>query len=338
MAVSSGVQEKETDVTRISLTVPAGYTENQRLDVYITQFIENATRNKVQEGIKAGYVLVNGALKNSSYKVMAGDAIDITLPKPPPPEAVAEDIPLNILFEDDDIVILNKPAGMVVHPAFGNWSGTMVNALLHHVDSLSEPDEETIRPGIVHRLDKDTSGVMVVAKNDVAHAKLSSQFAKHNLQRHYQAVVWGHPPAEGTFTGDIGRSRSDRKKMAVIGDGEGKHAVTHYKVLTYFDHLALVDVWLETGRTHQIRIHFSHHGFPVFGDRMYGGDSVRFGSNTGSRKAMFDNLFQSLGRQCLHAKTLGFVHPRSGENVHFDSELPGDFRNVVDKLTRFCEL
>jgi len=327
-----------TDITRIRLDVPKGYAENQRLDVYITQFIENATRNKVQEGIRDGFVQVNGRLGKASQKVMAGDAIEITLPKPPPPEAEPENIPLDILFEDESLVIVNKAAGMVVHPAFGNWSGTMVNALLHHVGSLSDldEDEDMPRPGIVHRLDKDTSGVMVVAKTDTAHARLAARFAKHDIDRHYRAVVWGTPPAEGTFTGNIGRSRADRKKMAVVPDGEGKHAVTHFKVVEYFDHLALVDVWLETGRTHQIRVHFAHHGFPVFGDRQYGGDHVRYGSNTGARKSMFDNLMAALGRQCLHAQTLGFPHPATSVPLRFEAEPPGDFRHVIEQLRRFC--
>ncbi len=326
----------ENEVTKIEMTVPPGHHENLRLDVYLTQFIQNATRNKVQEGIRDGQVTVNGKVEKVSYKMQPGDQILVILPKPPPPEAKAEEMDLDLVHEDNDIIVVNKAPGMVVHPAFGNWTGTLVNGLLHHAGQLSEINDPMIRPGIIHRLDKDTSGLLVIAKNDVAHSKIAARFAKHDILRTYWAIVWGQPEPEGTFTGNIGRSKSNRKIMTVHDDGDGKHAVTHYKVLEYFDHLALVEVNLETGRTHQIRVHFSHFGFPVFGDRTYGGASVRFGSNTGSRKGMFDKLFEQLNRQCLHAKTLGFVHPTSGELVNFDSELPGDFRNVLTKLRAYC--
>lgn len=327
----------EESTTNIELIVPGGHHENTRLDKYITQFIQNATRNKVQEGIKQGLVKVNGKLEKSSYQMQPGDVINIVLMKPPPPEAKAENIPLDIVYEDNQIIVINKPPGMVVHPAFGNWTGTLVNGLLHHTGKLSEVNDPGVRPGIVHRIDKDTSGLLVVAKNDTAHNFVAAQFAKHKLERSYWAVVWGRPPAEGTFEGDIGRSKKNRKLMAVMEPGEGKRAVTHYKVIEYFDHLALVEIKLETGRTHQIRVHFSHFGFPVFGDKTYGGNSVRFGPNTGARKAMFENLFEHLNRQCLHAKTLGFIHPKSKEKVFFDSELPGDFKNVISKLLQYCK-
>jgi len=322
--------------THIGLQVPPGHHENLRLDVYITRFVQNATRNKVQEGIRDGYVTVNGRVEKVSYKMQPGDRIDIVLPKPPPPEAKAEDIPLHVVYEDADLLVVNKAAGMVVHPAFGNWTGTLVNGLLHYSEHLSEVNEASVRPGIVHRLDKDTSGLLVVARHDVAHNKLAEQFSRHDIERTYWAVVWGSPPDEGTFTGNLGRSKRDRKVMAVLDPPEGKRAVTHYRILEHFDHLSLVEIRLETGRTHQIRVHFAHHGFPVFGDLTYGGASVRYGSNTGARKAMFENLFERLGRQCLHAKTLGFVHPGTGERVQFDSDLPGDFRNVLDKLRQYC--
>ncbi|MCH8524227.1 MAG: RluA family pseudouridine synthase [Balneolales bacterium] len=322
----------DPDKTYINFVVPPGHTTGQRLDVYITSFVQNATRNKVQEAIKAGHVLVNGKREKASYKMQPGDSIAITLPKPPPPEAIPEEIPLNIVHEDDDIIILNKPPDMVVHPGVGNYTGTLVNGLLHYADTLSEVNDPMVRPGIVHRIDKNTSGLLVIAKHNQAHAYLAEQFARHDLERSYWAVVWGQPPAEGTFTGNIGRSKGDRKVMAVVPEPDGKHAVTHYKVTEYFDYLALVEIKLETGRTHQIRVHFAHHGFPVFGDLTYGGSSVRYGPNTGARKAMYENLFESLNRQCLHAKTLGFKHPRTREFVSFDSELPGDFRNVLSKL------
>lgn len=324
-------------VTEMRLDVPPGHREGTRLDAYITQFVQNATRNKVQEAIKADHVKVNGKIEKASYKVKGGDRIDIVLPKPPPPEAVAEDIPLDIVHEDDQVVIINKPAGMVVHPAFGNWSGTLVNGLMHHLDDMDDFTDEVIRPGIVHRLDKDTSGILVVAKSPEVLAKLGAQFADHSIERTYWCIVWGQPEVEGTIDAPIGRSKRDRKVMAVVGEDDGKRAVTHYKVLEYFDHLALCEVRLETGRTHQIRVHMSHISHPVLGDAVYGGDHIRYGSPAGNRKTFFENIFKQLGRQCLHAKTLGFIHPGTGEFVRFDSELPGDFRDVLAKLRQHCK-
>ena len=328
--------QTEKKTTIYEFKIPDGQQEMIRLDVYITSFVENATRNKVQEAIKAGYVTVNGKKEKSSYKLVPGDDIFIELPKAPPPEAKAEEIELNIRFEDDDIIVVNKPAGMVVHPAFGNWSGTLVNGLMHHVDELGNNDNE-LRPGIVHRLDKDTSGLIVVAKNDEALAKLSAKFAKKDVERRYWAIIWGTPPEEGTIEGDIGRSKHDRKLMTVLPEGRGKKAVTHYKVLEFFDYLSLVEVTLETGRTHQIRVHFNSIGHNVFGDATYGGTSVRFGPNTGMRKVMFHKLLTGLGRQALHAKTLGFEHPSTGEFVSFDSELPEDFKHVLETLRVHCK-
>jgi len=328
--------QTEKKTTIYEFKIPDGQQEMIRLDVYITSFVENATRNKVQEAIKAGYVTVNGKKEKSSYKLLPGDDIFIELPKAPPLEAKAEEIELNIRFEDDDIIVVNKPAGMVVHPAFGNWSGTLVNGLIHHVDELGNNDNE-LRPGIVHRLDKDTSCLIVVAKNDEALAKLSAKFAKKDVERRYWAIIWGTPPEEGTIEGDIGRSKHDRKLMTVLPEGRGKKAVTHYKVLEFFDYLSLVEVTLETGRTHQIRVHFNSIGHNVFGDATYGGTSVRFGPNTGMRKVMFHKLLTGLGRQALHAKTLGFEHPSTGEFVSFDSELPEDFKHVLETLRVHCK-
>ena len=331
-------ENEEKKTTIYEFKVPEGQQESIRLDVYITNFVENATRNKVQDAIKSGYVTVNGKKEKASYKMMPGDEIFIELPKAPPPEAKAEEIDLNIVYEDEDIILVNKEAGMVVHPAFGNWSGTLVNGLMHHVDELAGDDEdENIRPGIVHRLDKDTSGLLVVAKSEEALANLSAKFAEKDVERTYWAVIWGTPAEEGTIEGDIGRSKHDRKLMTVLPEGRGKHAVTHYKVLEYFDYLSLVEIKLETGRTHQIRVHFNHIGHNVFGDPTYGGTSVRYGPNTGGRKTMFHKLITGLGRQALHAKTLGFEHPSTGEMVHFDSELPEDFQHVLDTLREKCK-
>lgn len=315
--------------------VPEGQFTDVRLDVYITGFVQNATRSKVQRAIKEGHVVVNGAFEKASYLVQPGDRIEIKLPKPPPEEARPEEMDLNILYEDETLIVVNKPAGLVVHPAFGNWQGTLVNGLLHYTQShLSKVNEQTIRPGIVHRIDKDTSGLLVVAKTEEAHAVLSRQFQEKSVERTYQAVVWGVPEEKGTVTGDIARSRSDRKIMSVVPEGEGKHAVTHYTRCEVFDQLALLDIHLETGRTHQIRVHMAHIGHPLFGDRVYGGDKVCYGHNAGKRKQLFRNLFEILPRQALHARTLGFIHPVSGEKMRFDSELPDDLQEVLDKLRR----
>jgi len=330
-------ENKKKEVTRYELKVPEGHRANTRLDKYITSFIENASRTKVKEAIQDKYVSVNGSHEKPSYRMQPGDFIEIELPVPPPPVAKPENIPLNIVFEDEHLLVVLKPAGMVVHPAYANWSGTLVNALMYHIDNLSEPEKDTIRPGIVHRLDKDTSGLLVVAKNNKVHKALAAYFKDHDIQRTYWALLWGVPePPEGTITTDIGRSRQNRKLMAVLPDGEGKKATTHYKVIEQFDHLALVRITLETGRTHQIRVHMQHIGHPVFGDPAYGGDSVRYGPNTGSRKAMFNNLFACMKRQCLHAKTLGFEHPVTGNFETFDSALPEDFSQVIDKIRINC--
>lgn len=331
------IEKEEKQKTEYLLTVPEGQHTDVRLDKYITSFIQNATRNKVQKAIKKGYVLVNGAAEKASYVMQPGDKIEISLPKPPPEEPLPERMDLDIVYEDDHILVVNKEAGMVVHPAYANWSGTLVNGLMHHTqENLSKTDEKTHRPGIVHRLDKDTSGLLVVAKTDEAHKNLARQFADKETQRTYWTIVWGKPPETGTLTGNIGRSPSDRKVMTILKES-GKPAVTHFKRLEEFDHLALMEVQLETGRTHQIRVHLKHNGYFVFGDKTYGGDTVRSGPNTGSRKAMFRNLFNKLPRQALHAKTLGFVHPATGEFVEFDSPLPEDFTHVLDKLRNNCK-
>lgn len=332
------LEKENPNRTEYLIEVPDGQHSEIRLDKYITSFVQNATRNKVQKAIKDGHVLVNGKLEKSSYIMQSGDKIEISLPKPPPPKAKAEEIPLDIIYEDDDLLIVNKSSDMVVHPAFGNWTGTLVNGLLHHTGkNLSNADQETLRPGIVHRLDKDTSGILVVAKNDEVHQKLAKQFAEKTVERTYWAIVWGHPPTEGTIEGSIGRSPRDRKIMTLVDSGKGKKAVTHFKTLEEFDHLALLEVQLETGRTHQIRVHLQHQGFFVFGDPTYGGDTVRYGPNSGSRKSMFNNLFAKLERQALHAKTLGFIHPTTDEFISFDSELPEDFQHVLNTLRTNCK-
>lgn len=331
-------QKDNKSNTEYFLEVPEGQHTDIRLDKYITSFIQNASRNKVQKAIKDGYVKVNGKSEKASYTMQPGDKIEIRLPKPPPPEAEPEKMELDIVYEDENLIIVNKSVDMVVHPAFGNWTGTLVNGLLYHTqENLSLSDEETLRPGIVHRLDKNTSGLLVVAKNDVAHRKLAAQFADKTANRTYWTIVWGNPPDTGTIKGDIGRSPRDRKIMTVLPDGEGKYAVTHYKVRERFDHLSLLEVSLETGRTHQIRVHMKNESYYVFGDTTYGGDSVRYGPNTGSRKQMFNNLFARITDQMLHAKTLGIVHPATDEYMEFDSELPENFQYVLDALRTNCK-
>jgi len=331
------IEKEHPSKTEYVLEVPEGQHTDIRLDKYITSFVQNATRNKVQKAIKEGFVLVNGKPEKVSYIMQPGDRIEISLPKPPPEKAKPEKMDLDIVYEDDDLLVVNKSSGMVVHPAYGNWTGTLVNGLLYYTQkNLSNADEETLRPGIVHRLDKDTSGLLVVAKHDVAHQKLAEQFAEKEAERTYLAIVWGNPPEEGTIEGNIGRSPRDRKIMTILKDG-GKPAVTHFKRIEAFDHLALLEIQLETGRTHQIRVHMQHQGYYVFGDRTYGGGSVRYGPNTGSRKNMFRNLFSKMQSQALHAKTLGFVHPGSGEFVEFDSPLPESFRFVLKKLRNNCK-
>lgn len=332
------VEKESQEFKTYHLEVPEGHTSGMRLDKYIASFIQNTSRTKVQKAIEGGYVTVNGSVEKSSYNMEPGDVIDINLPIPKPPEAKPEKMELDILYEDDDLIIVNKDAGVVVHPAYGNWTGTLVNGLLWYADELSKQDEETVRPGIVHRLDKETSGILVVAKNDHSHRVLSEYFRTKDIERTYWAIVWGTPDdKEGTITGNIGRNPRDRKKMTVLPDGNGKHSVTHYKVLEYFDHLTMLELRLETGRTHQIRVHLADQNLWVFGDKKYGGNSVRYGPNTGSRKQMFQNLFACLNRQCLHAKTLGFEHPSTGEFMEFDSELPGDFQQVLGMLRQNCQ-
>lgn len=328
----------ENDFTEYHFDVPEGHNSAVRLDKYITSFVQNASRTKVQKAIKEGYVEVNGKKEKSSYNMKPGDKIDIRLPIPQPPEAKPEKMELDIVYEDDSLIIVNKSGDMVVHPAYGNWTGTLVNGLMWHTESLSKKDEETVRPGIVHRLDKDTSGLLVVAKNNEVHRKLSKYFQERSIERTYWAIIWGTPDKKGgTITGNIGRNPRDRKKMAVLEDGSGKKAITHYKVLEYFDHLTLVEVKLETGRTHQIRVHFANEHHWLFGDRKYRGDAVRYGANTGSRKQMFNNLFARMKRQCLHAKTLGFVHPIKDKFVEFNSKLPDDFQHVLNTFQKNCK-
>lgn len=310
------------------LIVPAG-KNRERLDVYLTHHIENATRTKVHEAIESGEVRVNGAAVKPSYKVVPLDVITVHLAKPDPPTVEAEAIRLDIVYEDEYLLVVNKPAGMVTHPAYKNYSGTLVNALLHHTANLSQPNP--MRPGIVHRLDKDTSGLLVVAKDETTHHMLSRQFAEKTSEREYNAIAWGvFREPEGSIDAALGRSKHDRKKVAVME--EGKHAVTDYCVLEQFDYCALIRLRLRTGRTHQIRAHLAHIHHPIFGDPTYGGREIVAGGVEGKKKAEVKNLLELIDRQALHARTLGFMHPALNKMMRFEAPLPDDFMQVLGKL------
>ncbi len=316
------------------IVVPPGKVR-ERLDLFLTRHVQNATRSKVQQAIENGLVLVDGNSVKSSYKISPGEVIHITMPKPPAPDVAAENIPLNILYEDQYLLVVNKPAGMVTHPAYSNYSGTLVNALLYHCNNLSTVNDTT-RPGIVHRLDKDTSGLMVIAKDDVTHAHLAKQFSQRTIRREYWAIVWGRFEGKnkksGVIEAALGRSKSDRKKIAV--SDTGKAAVTEYNVLEEFDYLSLVRLKLRTGRTHQIRVHLHHIGHPVFGDPTYGGRRIAWGSSEKKKKEEIHNLLKVMNRQALHAKTIGFIHPSTKQLLEFDSELPADMKLILQLLKK----
>ena len=313
------------------IVVPAG-KKKERLDVFLTNHVENATRNKVQRAIDEGAVLVDGKQAKPSHQVAPGEIIHVTLQRPPPQEALPENIPLQIVYEDNDLLVVNKPAGMVTHPAYGNYTGTLVNALLHHCNRLSTLNNAT-RPGIVHRLDKDTSGLMVIAKTDLAHAKLARQFAERTIRREYWAIVWGQfKEKNGIIETLLGRSKSDRKKMAVVK--EGKTAITEYTVLERFPYLSLVRLKLQTGRTHQIRVHLAHINHPVFGDPTYNGRHIVVGPGTSTQKSEVRQLLALLHRQALHAKTIGFLHPSTRDPLFFDSDLPMDMHTILTHLQK----
>lgn len=284
----------------------------------------------MQQAIRAGAVLVNGKRVRPSHLVSPGETIHVALPKSPPPDLAPENIPLDVLYEDEHLLVVNKPAGMVVHPAYGNPSGTLVNALLYHCRTLSTAADPA-RPGIVHRLDKDTSGLLVVARSDAAHAHLARQFSRHTIEREYQAIVWGlFQVPTGVIETQLGRSKSDRKKMAVVT--EGKISITEYSLLESFRYLSLIRLKLRTGRTHQIRVHLAHIRHPVLGDPAYGGRQIAWGPRTQRQKAEVQRLLKILPRQALHARTLGFVHPVTGHRLTFDSPLPQDMAAVLEIL------
>lgn len=305
-----------------------------RIDKYLMSKLQNASRNKIQDAIESGAVRVNDAIIKANYKVKPFDIITVLLPEPPRnTEIIPQNIPLDIIYEDDELLVVNKPAGMVVHPAHGNWEGTLVNALLYHFKNLPTHRNGEIRPGLVHRIDKDTSGLLVIAKTDTAMTHLAKQFFDHSIERTYNALIWGEPKSdEGTITGHVGRSLKDRKIMTVFPNGEmGKEAVTHYKVLKKLRYVSLVQCNLETGRTHQIRVHFKHIGHPLFNDITYGGDRILRGTVFSKYEQFVNNCFKICPRQALHAKSLGFIHPKTGEFLQFDTELPEEMQQVIQK-------
>lgn len=308
---------------------------SMRIDKYLVNYIENSTRNKVQQTIKADNVLVNNSPVKSNYKVKPNDIISVVLAHPPRETSIIpQNIPLNIVYEDEDLLVVNKEAGMVVHPGFGNFEGTLINALAYHFNQLPYfQNDLDKRPGLVHRIDKDTSGLLVIAKNEFAMNFLAKQFFNKTTQRVYLALVWGNfEEDEGTITGHIGRDIKDRMQMSVFPDGtHGKHAVTHYKVLERFRYVTLIECTLETGRTHQIRAHMKYIGHILFNDARYGGNQVLKGTTFSKYKQFVENCFQIIPRQALHAKTLGFIHPTTKKEMFFEVDLPEDMQKVLEK-------
>lgn len=311
-----------------------------RIDKFLMDRLPNVTRNKVQNGIKEGFVKVNGAEVKPNYKVHPGDEISVMLPEPPRDEdLVPEDIPLDIILEDEHLLIVNKPAGMVVHPAYQNWTGTLVNGLAFHFQNLPEMKGNAGRPGLVHRIDKDTSGLLVIAKTEKAMNGLARQFFDHSIERTYYALVWGVPEEEkATIDIHVGRSLKDRRITATFPDGDfGKHAITHYEVLEDLRYVSLIKCNLETGRTHQIRAHMKYLGHPLFNDATYGGSEIVKGTVFTKYKQFVQNCFKLIPRQALHAKTLGFKHPITAKDVFVDSELPEDFALVLEKWRHYID-
>ncbi|MEO5977382.1 MAG: RluA family pseudouridine synthase [Chryseolinea sp.] len=311
-----------------------------RLDKFLMDRLANVTRTKIQGGIQEGFVKVNDNVIKANYRVRPMDVVTVSFPEPPrDTDVVPENIPLDIVFEDEHLMVVNKPAGMVVHPAYQNWTGTLVNALAYHFQNLPHLPGNDGRPGLVHRIDKDTSGLLVVAKDELTLTGLAKQFFDHTIERRYHAIVWGVPdPPEGTINKNVGRSLKDRRLTTVFPDGEmGRHAITHYKLLTDLRYVSLVECRLETGRTHQIRAHMKSLGHTLFNDAMYGGDQVLKGTVFSKYKQFVENCFAIIPRQALHAKSLGFIHPITKKQLMFDSELPNDFKNAIEKWEAYVK-
>ncbi len=310
-----------------------------RIDKYLTAKIENVSRNRVQAAADAGCILVNNIPVKSSYKVKPLDEISVVMPYPRRGvEILPENIPLDILYEDDDVIVINKRAGMVVHPGHGNYTGTLINALAWYLGADSKLDNNDERGGLlVHRIDKNTSGIILVAKNDVAHAHLAKQFFDHTVKRLYTALVWGRPEEpEGTIVGNIARSQTDRMRFKVYDDPSiGKHAVTHYRLLEELGYVSLVECQLETGRTHQIRVHMESIGHPLFNDERYGGDRILRGTTFTKYKQFVQNCFDLVPYHVLHARTLGFIHPRTGKEMMFEVDLPDNMQQLINKWRNY---
>lgn len=313
-----------------------------RIDKYLVNCMSNTSRNRIQEAAEAGNILVNGKSVKSNYKAKPFDIITIVLAYPPNQfEIIPQDIPLNIVYEDDEIMLVNKQPDLVVHPGFGNFDGTLLNAIAWHLKDSVDFDPNDSRIGLVHRIDKDTSGLILIAKTEQAKTNLGKQFFDKTTQRRYQALVWGNVKEdEGTIVGALARDPRDRMLFTVFPEGENpvaKHAVTHYKVLERIAYVTLVEYRLETGRTHQIRVHSKHIGHTLFNDERYGGHDILKGTTAGKYKQFVKNCFEICPRQALHAKTLGFVHPRTGEFMHFESELPEDMQQLIDKWRGYAK-
>ena len=335
---SSRPGEREELFEHFRFTVDKGQSL-LRIDKYLMNRIENASRNRIQNAADSGAILVNEKAVKPSYKVKQGDVISIVLPEPVQyTELIAENISLEIVFEDEHLMIVNKRPGMVVHPAHGNLNGTLMNALLFHFQKIKPKEKNLLEvPGLVHRIDKNTSGLMVIAKTELAQSALAKEFFDRTIERKYIALVWGDfPDDSGTITGNIGRHKKNRQVMDVYMDDEqGKPAVTHYNVLERFGYVTLLECKLETGRTHQIRVHFKHIGHPLFNDEQYGGNKILKGTTFTKYKQFIENCFELLPRQALHAKTLGFIHPLSGKKLFFNSELPADMKAVIHKWRNY---
>lgn len=311
-----------------------------RIDKFLMNRLENTSRNKIQIAAKAGNIIVNNVSVKSNYRIHPNDIISIVMSHPPRDiEIIPEDIPLDIVYEDNDLIIINKKPGMVVHPAYGNYTGTLVNALTFYFNSKGNKDGETPKPYLVHRIDKDTSGIMIVAKTELAQTRLASDFFHHTIDRKYQALVWGDFKEEsGTIVGHIGRSLKDRKVMTVFPEGEyGKHAITHWRVIERLGYVTLIECTLETGRTHQIRAHMRYIRHPLFNDATYGGDEILKGTTFTKYKQFVQNCFKMLPRQALHAKSLGITHPITQEKLFFDSELPEDMSTTINKWRLYAK-
>ncbi len=332
--IESLEEDQEDDLfEHYAVTVDKGQG-TMRVDKFLTSRMEHCSRHRIQLAADNGNVHVNGKVVKSSYKIKPHDHITLMMPYPRREhEIVGQDIPINIAYEDDDLMVVHKEPGMVVHPGHGNYEGTLVNALTWHLRNLPMFSEGDMRAGLVHRIDKDTSGLLVVAKNEATHVKLAKQFYDHSIQRRYTALVWGNfEEDEGTIIGNIGRSPSNRLKMFVFENGEdGKHAVTHWKVIKRYGYVTLIECRLETGRTHQIRVHMAWKGHNMFNDERYGGNKILRGTTFTKYRQFIENCFALMPRQALHARSLGFVHPTTGENIHIESELPDDFKAVLAK-------